>query len=122
MDRDSDNDSDSDLQTGKPWHTIVQPLSLFIDCASLGQSEFDLPDTSTSASWHRPDPPLALNLETLGQSEVTMPGDDAGMEVTEATAVPWQRHDDRAGLGQYPQIANQNGHIGKLHTQYHPGT
>ena len=38
MDWDSDNDSDLQTQT----HTTIQPLSLTIDLASLGQSEFDL--------------------------------------------------------------------------------
>ena len=57
-----------------------------IDWASLGQSEFDLLGTSVSASRSQPDTQLVINLETLGRSDVTMPGDDAGMEVQEASA------------------------------------
>jgi hypothetical protein len=66
--------------------TTDSPSPLTIDWASLGQSEFDLPGTSVSASRSRPDTQLVINLETLGRSDVTMPGDDAGMEVQEASA------------------------------------
>ena len=60
------------------------PSPFTIDWASLGQSEFDLPGTSVSASRSRPDPQLVINLETLGRSDVTMPGDE-GEAVTSVT-------------------------------------
>ena len=53
----------------------------------MGQSEFDLPGTSVSASRSRPDTQLVINLDTLGRSDVTMPGDDVGMEVEAVTGV-----------------------------------
>jgi hypothetical protein len=45
--------------------TPDQPSPPAIDWASLGQSEFDLPSTSVSASRSRPDTQLVINLETL---------------------------------------------------------
>jgi hypothetical protein len=57
-------------------NSTVQPSTLTIDWASLGQGEFDLLITFASASQRRPDPHLVLNLDTVGQSEVVMPGDD----------------------------------------------
>ena len=68
----------------------------------MGQSEFDLPGTSVSASRSRPDTKLVTNLETLGRSDVTMPGDDAGMELemmtshVVTTSVTNKLHDVRA--------------------------
>ena len=59
---------------------------LIMDWASLGQSEFDLPGTSASTSRRRPDTQLIINLDTLGRSDVTMPGDDTGMDMQEASA------------------------------------
>ena len=67
-------------------NTTDQPSAPAIDWASLGQSEFDLPGTSVSASRTRPDTQLAINFETLGRSDVTMPGDDTGMGMQEASA------------------------------------
>ena len=32
------------------------------------------------ASWHQQVSPLVLNLDTLGQSEIIMPGDETGMD------------------------------------------
>jgi hypothetical protein len=58
---------------------------LTIDWASLGQSEFDLLGTSVSASRRRPDPQLVINLDTLGRSDVTMPGDETGMDMEVTT-------------------------------------
>ena len=56
-----------------------------IDWASLGQSEFDLPGTWVSDSQRRPDTQLVINLDTLGRSEIAMPGDDADMEMSAMT-------------------------------------
>ena len=70
--------------------------ALTIHWASLGQSEFDLPGTSVSASRsRRPDPPLVINLDTLGRSDVTMPGDDTGMDMQEASAATPTRRRSR---------------------------
>ena len=67
--------------------TTTDSLSpLTIDWASLGQSEFDLPGTSVSASRSRPDTQLVINLDTLGRSDVTMPGDETGMDMEVTTA------------------------------------
>ena len=46
----------------------------------------DLPGTCVRASLCQPDTQLIINLDTLGRSEVTMPGDDADMQVEEASA------------------------------------
>ena len=59
--------------------TTDSPSPLTIDWASLGQSEFDLPGTSVSASRSRPDPPPIINLHTLGQGDIAMPGDTADL-------------------------------------------
>ena len=67
-------------------NTTDQPSAPAIDWASLGRSEFDLPSTSVSASRSRPDTQLVINLDTLGRSDVTMPGDDTGMGMQEASA------------------------------------
>jgi hypothetical protein len=64
--------------------TTDSPSPLTIDWASLGQSEFALPGTSVSASQRRQDTQLVINLDTLGRSDVTMPGDE-GEEVTSVT-------------------------------------
>ena len=82
--------------------TTDSPSPLTIDWASLGQSEFDLPGTSVSASRSRPDTQLVINLETLGRSELTMPGDDAGMEMAAMTESAPER-DTRCQVR--PQIA-----------------
>ena len=67
-------------------NTTHPPSPLTIDWASLGQSEFDLPGTSVSASRSRPDTQLVINLDTLGRSDITMPGDDASMEMQATTS------------------------------------
>ena len=60
-------------------NTTDQPSAPAIDWASLGRSEFDLPDTSVGANRRRPDTHLIINLDTLGQSEIAMPGDAADL-------------------------------------------
>ena len=81
----------------------TDPLSpCTIDWASLGQSEFDLLGTSVSASRSRPDTQLVINFETLGRSDMTMPGDETGMEMemmtshVVTTSVTNKLHDVRA--------------------------
>ena len=60
-------------------NTTDQPSAPALDWASLGRSEFDLPDTCVGASRSRPDTHLIINLDTLGQSEIAMPGDAADL-------------------------------------------
>ena len=65
--------------------STVHPSPLAIDWASLGQSEFDLPGTLVSASRPQPHTHLVINLDTLGQSDIAMPGDEE--VVTESAAM-----------------------------------
>ena len=51
------------------------PLVIDWARATLGQSEFDIPATFADAGWRQQVPSLVLNLDTLGQSEIVMPGD-----------------------------------------------
>ena len=73
-----------------------QPSAPAIDWASLGRSEFDLLGTSVGASRSRPDTQLVINLDALGRSDITMPGDATGTAVAETTAVPPSRRPRRA--------------------------
>ena len=77
--------------------THDSPSPLTIDWASLGQSEFDLPGTSVSASLSLPDTQLVINFETLGRGDVTMPGDNVGMEVETITGVQVPHHPEEPG-------------------------
>ena len=62
---------DMALDGGELQHDVdEQQPPLVIDLATLGQSEFDLPVASAGASWHQQVPSLVLNLDTLGQSEI----------------------------------------------------
>ena len=63
----------------------MQQPLLAINWDTLGQSEFDLPATLAGAGSNQHVPPLVLNLATLGQSEIVMPGDETGMDVAVVT-------------------------------------
>ena len=63
----------------------VQQPLLAINWDTLGQSEVDLPATFAGASSNQHVPPLVLNLATLGQSEIVMPGDETDMVVAVVT-------------------------------------
>ena len=95
-------------------NTTDQPSAPAIDWASLGQSEFDLLGTSVSTSRRRPDTQLVINLETLGRSDVTMPGDDVGMEIEAMTesALRRAKGDSSAGNGHDRSRAQTQAHSG----------
>jgi hypothetical protein len=72
-------------------NTTDQPSPPTIDWASLGQSEFDLLGTCVGTSRRQPATQLVINPDTLGRSEIAMPGDNAGLEVEDtATSVDVQ--------------------------------
>ena len=58
-----------------------------------------------AASRRRPHTQLVINLDTLGRSELTMPGDDAGMEMEAITGVQVPRQPHRNST---PQLGNDS--------------
>ena len=87
---DDDMPGTGDDMPGFGWASLInttdQPSPPAIDWASLGQSKFDLPGTCVGTSRRRPATQLVINLDTLGRSDITMPGDDADMEMEVTTS------------------------------------